>query len=241
VNLADYLDFSKWLDGLLFGLGMFAVWMLAVLGGSIMRSAGTAGGSGLVFAGRWLLGRHQFERNDQSTIVNVTLNTTRGGVLSTDTLVADMPLSSVYQNLYLAMRLRAAGKACTVDDPVVKLTGNGDRTTRAIYDPLINLIAEACTNSNSIDLAIGVPVKEHRFVVALTFEKLCHVRSQHFRAMVIYEPELRAFPDELERHERPETRTRFLTLREVARQYRLHPEQFGMVKVWRATNGSKDV
>jgi hypothetical protein len=233
--MMEYLDPSRLLDGLLFGLGVFAIWLLAVIGGSIMRSAGTAGGSGLIFCARWLLGRHQYGRGDQSTIINITLNTTRDGVLSTDTLVADVPLARVYQNLYLAMKVRAAGKACTVGDPVVWL-GVREKDVRALYDPLINLIAAACTNSGSVDLAIGAPVTEHRFVVALTFEKLCNVRSQHFRAMVVYEPELRAFPDIGDM--RPETRvgaqqTRFISLSEVARQYRMHPERFGVIRMWR--------
>jgi hypothetical protein len=231
----EYLDPSRLLDGLLFGLGIFAVWLLAVIGGSIMRSAGTAGGSGLIFCARWLLGRHQYGRGDQSTIVNITLNTVRDGVLSVDTLVADVPLARVYQNLYLAMRVRAAGKACTVDDPVVRL-GLSDKDVRALYDPLINLIAAACTNSGSVDLAIGRPVAEHRFAVALTFEKLCNVRSQHFRAMVVYEQELMYFPDigDMRAETREGTqRTRFITLSEVARQYRQRPERFGTIRMWR--------
>ena len=38
--------------------------------------------------------------------------------------------------------------------------------------PLISLISEKCANDNAIDLALGRPMEEHRFVVALTFEKL---------------------------------------------------------------------
>ena len=43
---------------------------------------------------------------------------------------------------------------------------------RATYGPLISLISEKCTNDDSIDLALGRPMEEFRFVIALTFEKL---------------------------------------------------------------------
>jgi hypothetical protein len=223
------------IDGIWFGLGVFAVWLLAVLGASLIRGLGSAGGNGLVFAGKYVLGWHQFGRGDQSHIVNVTLNTTRGGRLSIDTIVADRLLTDVYQNIYQVMRLRAARALCTDTDPVICFpAGRTSRNEyRAMYDPIVNLVAERCTNSNSIDLALGRPLYEHHFVVAMTFERTCNARSQHFRAMMVSEAELLRFPDSLPSFEREEHRARFATLRAVARQYAAHPERFGVIKVWR--------
>ena len=61
---------------------------------------------------------------------------------------------------------------------------------RATYGPLISLISERCTNDNSLDLALGRPMDEYRFVIALTFEQLNSRRARHLRAMVIWEKAL---------------------------------------------------
>jgi hypothetical protein len=244
VTWGDLIDVSKLFDGLLFAAGMGLLWLGAVLGASIVRSLGAAGGGGLVFAGKYLLGRRQYDRGDQSNIVNITLNTTRGGTLAVDTVVADRTLLDVYPNVYHVARLRAMARLCTHGNPLVCFPArtNGSRDEyRAIYDPLISLIAEACTNSNSIDLALGRPMREHRFVVALTFEKLLGTRSQHFRALMMSEAEVAKFPDHLDTSRwAPELVARFETLRSVARMYREHPARFGIVKVWRATDRYED-
>lgn len=104
---------------------------------------------------------------------------------------------------------------------------------RATYAPLISLISEKCTNDDSIDLALGRPMDEHRFVIALTFEQLHNRRARHLRAMVIWEQGLLDLPDALPRVDFEEHKTRYRTLQAIAREYRAHPERFGIVKVWR--------
>jgi hypothetical protein len=210
------------------------VWLGAVLTASLVRSFGAAGGSGIIFLTRIATGWRKYHRGDQSDTINVTLNTTRDGRLRIDTLVADRELWDVWSNPYLVLRLRKAIKACTTEDPVVKFKNARSRNDyRAVYDPLISLIAERCTSEHSLDLAMGHPMQEHRFVIALTYEKLCDVRAQHFRAMVTYEPELLNFPASPPSFERPEYATRFETLKAIADQYRKSPEIFGIVKIWR--------
>ena len=104
---------------------------------------------------------------------------------------------------------------------------------RATYGPLISLISERCTNDDSMDLAIGRPMEEHRFVIALTFEKLDSRRARHLRAMVMWEPMLLNLPDEMPRVDYEEHKVRFRTLQTIAKLYREHPDRFGIVKVWR--------
>lgn len=113
-----------------------------------------------------------------------------------------------------------------------------DSDYRAAYAPLIALVAEKCTNDGAIDLAIGRPMEEHCFVIALTFEQLNTRRARHLRAMVMYEPMLLALPAELPRVDFEEHKTRYRTLLSIAQQYRQHPERFGMVKVWRPPAGA---
>lgn len=237
--IQEYFDFSKLFDGMLLALGVLAVWLLAILGASLIRGLGNAGGNGFMFLGKYVLGKHQYGKGDLSNIVNVTLNTTRNGVLSIDTIVADKTLMDVWQNVYHVFRLKAAMKRCTQDNPVIHFpsreSGNGKKYRdeyRATYDPLISLIAERCTNDGSIDLCLGRHMVEHRFVIALTFEQLNDLRSQHFRVMMIAERELISLPAHTD-VEREEHHNRFRTLQSIARQYKASPQRFGIVKVWR--------
>jgi len=137
---------------------------------------------------------------------------------------------------------RGIGRRITETVASVKVSENGrservpmirDDDYRAAYAPLIALIAEKCVGDDSIDLAIGRPMEEHRFVIALTFEQLDRRRARHLRAMVMYEPMLLGLPDALPRVDFEEHRTRYRTLLSISRQYREHPERFGVVKVWR--------
>jgi hypothetical protein len=140
---------------------------------------------------------------------------------------------------------RGVGERITDAVASVRITENGrsqrvprvrEDDYRTTYAPLISLVAEKCTNDDSIDLAIGRPMDEYRFVIALTFEQLDSRRARHLRAMVILEPMLLALSEELPRVDYEEHKTRYRTLLAVAREYRAHPERFGVVKVWRPKN-----
>jgi hypothetical protein len=104
---------------------------------------------------------------------------------------------------------------------------------KAAYGPLISLVSEKCTSNDSIDLALGRPMEEYRFVIALTYEKLSDRRARHLRAMVMWEQSLLNLPAEFPRFARKEHETRYRTLQAIARQYRAHPERFGVVNIWR--------
>jgi hypothetical protein len=104
---------------------------------------------------------------------------------------------------------------------------------KATYGPLISLVSEKCTNEHAIDLALGRPMQEYRFIIALTYEQLSNRRARHLRAMVMWEEALLTLPTECPRVEKEEHKTRFRTLQAIARIYRESPECFGVVKVWR--------
>ena len=104
---------------------------------------------------------------------------------------------------------------------------------RATYAPLISLISEKCTNDDLIDLALGRPMEEHRFVIALTFEQLNMRRARHLRAMVMLESMLVNLPEHTPNVDFEEHKTRYRTLLAIKREYRAHTECFGIVKVWR--------
>lgn len=267
---------SRLADGLLFGLGILAVYLGAVLTGALVRSLGGAGSKGLTFLGRYVTGWFDYLRGDDRTTINVTLNVIAGGRLRFDTIVADRRLWYVWPNAYRMQMIRRAARRTTVDNPVlvfpqqrprpqrrklfarlrsklhdvlastshvvdgrrqrVRLTKEDDY--RATYGPLISLVSEQCTNDGAIDLALGRPMDEFRFVIALTFEKLSNRRARHLRAMVMWEEALLSLPAECPQVEAPEHRTRFRTLQAIAAQYRAHPERFGIVNVWRRREGA---
>lgn len=273
--MADSLSqsWAQIVDGLLFGLGILAVYLGAVFTGALVRSLGGAGSKGLSFAGRYVTGWFDYVRGDDRNTVNVTLNTIVDGQLKFDTLVADRRIWYVWPNAYRMHMIRRAAKRTTRDNPVVlfptpprrrkslraRLSGwwrdrlhgllasdevveNGrtrrvrlmkEDDYRATYGPLISLISEKSTSDDAVDLALGRPMDEYRFVIALTFEKLHNRRARHLRAMVMWEDELVNLPAECPRVEVEEHRTRFRTLQAIAREYEAHPERFGIVKVWR--------
>ena len=252
-------------DGLLFGLGVLAVYLGAVATGVIIRSLGGAGAKGLTIVGRHATGWLDYVRGDERNTINVTLNMVVDGHLKFDTIIADRRIWSVWPNAYRQLLIRRAARRTTTDNPVlqfpqedpasngigrrvtarfasVRITENGrsrrvpmirEDDYRATYAPLISLISERCTNDDSMDLAIGRPMDEYRFVIALTFEQLNSRRARHLRAMVMWEKSLLELADEMPRVDAEEHKTRFRTLQEIARQYRANPERFGIVKVWR--------
>lgn len=264
---------SRILDGLLFGLGVLAVYLGAVFTGALIRSLGGAGSRGLTLAGRYMQGWLDYLRGDDRSTVNVTLNMIVDNHLKFDTLVADRRIWYVWPNAYRVQMIRRAAWQTTRENPVVLFTENSGapksllgrirrrwrerlqdmvasskvvengKTQRvrlirvddykATYGPLISLISEKCSNDNAIDLALGRPMDEYRFVVALTFEKLHNRRARHLRAMVMWEETLRNLPQDCPQVDLEEHKTRYRTLQAIARQYAANPERFGIVQVWR--------
>jgi hypothetical protein len=260
-------------DGLLFGLGILAVYLGAVLTGALIRSLGGAGSAGLTLAGRYMQGWFDTLRGDDRNTINITLNMVVDDQLKFETLVADRRLWYVWPNTYRMQMIRRAAKRTTPDNPVVLFSekpnvprsllgrirhrwwdlvqgalasstvvenGKSQRVRlireddyKATYGPLISLVSERCNNDNAIDLALGRAMEEHRFVIALTFEKLNSRRARHLRAMVVWEEALRRLPKECPRVDFEEHKTRYCTLQAIARLYAANPGCFGVVKVWR--------
>jgi hypothetical protein len=279
--MPDYLvqNASQILDGLLFGLGMLAVYLGAVFTGALVRSLGGAGSKGLTFIGRYLQGWFFYLRGDDRDIINITLNMIVDGQLKFDTLVADRRIWFVWPNAYRQQLIRRAARRTTEENPVisfpkqapakpkswagrfrrrcrelihdtlasVKIVKDGkaqrvrlerEDDYKATYGPLISLVCEKCSNDTAIDLALGRPMEEYRFIIALTFEKLSNRRARHLRAMVMWEEALLSLPAECPGVQKEEHKTRFCTLQAIARQYRAHPERFGVVHVWRPHNAA---
>jgi hypothetical protein len=259
-------------DGLLFGVGILAVYLGAVLTGALVRSLAGAGTKGLTVLGRHATGWLDYVRGDDRNTVNVTLNMVVDNHLKFDTIVADRRIFSVWPNAYRVHLIRRAARRTTIDNPILSFpqhppaNGIGRRITerfasvkviengrsrrvplireddyRATYGPLISLISERCTNDDSLDLALGRPMDEYRFVIALTFEQLNSRRARHLRAMVIWEKALLELPEAMPRVDVEEHRTRYRTLLAIAKQYRAHPERFGVVKVWRPKNIAAEI
>jgi len=264
---------SQILDGLLFGLGVLAVYLGAVFTGALVRSLGGVGSKGLTSAGRYMQGWFFYLRGDDRDIINITINMIADNHLKFDTLVADRRIWFVWPNAYRVAMIRRAARRTTTENPVVLFPQKPPRPTsafgrfcrgcgdavlgllasaqvvengkslrvrltpeddyKAAYGPLISLVSEKCSNDNAIDLALGRPMEEYRFVIALTFEKLHNRRARHLRAMVMWEQALLNLPAECPRVDFEEHKTRFRTLQAIARQYRSNPERFGILKVWR--------
>ena len=119
--MREYLseNASQILDGLLFGLGILAVYLGAVLTGAIIRSLGGAGSKGLTVLGRYATGWFDYVRGDDRNTINVTLNMVVDGHLKFDTIVADRRIWYVWPNQYRVQLIRRAAKRTTTDNPVI--------------------------------------------------------------------------------------------------------------------------
>ena len=110
---------SQILDGLLFGLGILAVYLGAIFSGALIRSLSGAGSTGITFVGRYVRGWWDYLRGDDRNIINVTLNMIVDNRLAFDTLVADRRLWFVWPNAYRVMLIRRAANRTTKENPVV--------------------------------------------------------------------------------------------------------------------------
>ncbi len=113
------LDLNQILDGLFFGLGVLAVYIGAVITGSIIRSLGGAGGAGLLFLGKYFTGWFDYVRGDNRNTINITLNMVVDNHLKFDTIVADRPITDIWPNPYRVSLIRRAAQNTTRDNPVI--------------------------------------------------------------------------------------------------------------------------
>ncbi len=106
-------------DGLLFGVGILAVYLGAVITGALVRSLAGAGTKGLTVLGRHATGWLDYVRGDDRNTVNVTLNMVVDNHLKFDTIVADRRIFSVWPNAYRVHLIRRAARRTTADNPIL--------------------------------------------------------------------------------------------------------------------------
>jgi hypothetical protein len=127
---------SQIVDGLLFGLGVLAVYLGAVLTGALIRSLGGAGSAGLTLAGRYVQGWFDYLRGDDRNTINITLNMIVDGHLKFDTLVADRRIWYVWPNSYRMQLIRRAARRTTLANPVVLFPDRPRRRPRSFLGRL---------------------------------------------------------------------------------------------------------
>src|SRR5262245_30423082 len=119
---------SQIVDGLLFGLGVLAVYLGAVFTGALIRSLGGAGSKGLTAAGRYAQGWFYYLRGDDRDIINVTLNAIVDNELKFDTIVADRRIWFVWPNAFRQSMIRSAARRTTRDNPVISFPDPAPRS-----------------------------------------------------------------------------------------------------------------
>src|SRR6266850_2853601 len=112
-------NISELSDGLLFGLGLLAVYLGAVATAALVRSLGGAGSMGLTVLGRYATGWFDYVRGDDRNTINVTLNMVVDNHLKFDTIVADRRIWYVWPNAYRVSLIRRAARRTTWDNPVI--------------------------------------------------------------------------------------------------------------------------
>src|ERR1700754_3247077 len=112
-------NWNQIVDGLLFGLGVLAVYLGAVFTGAIIRSLGGAGSKGLTVLGRYATGWFDYVRGDDRNPINVTLNMVVDGELKFDTIVSDRRVWNIWPNAYRVHLIRRAARNTTSENPVI--------------------------------------------------------------------------------------------------------------------------
>jgi hypothetical protein len=142
-------------DGLLFGLGLLAVYLGAVLTGTIIRSLGGAGSKGLTVLGRYATGWFDYVRGDDRNTINITLNMVVDNHLKFDTIVADRRIWHVWPNAYRVHLIRRAAKLTTRDNPVImfpdarpQLEGVAGRRRRGVRQRIVDTLASVKVTEN---------------------------------------------------------------------------------------------
>ena len=139
---------SQILDGLLFGLGVLAVYLGAVFTGALIRSLGGAGSRGLTLAGRYMQGWFDYLRGDDRNTINVTLNTIVDDHLKFDTLVADRRIWYVWPNSYrIQMIRRAVQNMRQLIDDLLDLTKIESGIKLDLQPVTINAVVVDCLES----------------------------------------------------------------------------------------------
>lgn len=155
--MREYLsqNLSQIGDGLLFGLGILAVYLGAVFTGALIRSLGGVGGAGLTMMGRYVQGWVYYLRGDDRNTINVTINMIVDGCLKFDTLVADRRVWYVWPNSYRVQMIRRAARRTTVEDPVLQFPKRSavprslmGRLRRRFDERLHSLVATASVMEN---------------------------------------------------------------------------------------------
>ena len=143
-------NWNQILDGLLFGLGVLAIYLGAVITGAIIRSLGGAGSKGLTVLGRYATGWFDYVRGDERNTINITLNMVVDGHLKFDTIVSDRRIWNVWPNQYRVYLIRRAAKLTTVDNPIIVFpqppAENGKR--RGVSERITDMFASVTVVEN---------------------------------------------------------------------------------------------
>ncbi len=229
------IDLPKWWSLLVaYGLGLASL--------TVARSLVSAGSVGIIHGCRMAMGWHTYKKGKRD-VISVSLNTLRDGKLTVDSLVEELPLVQVWNNLWQCQRVKKLAKKCTPESPVVVFR---PEEMKHYYKPLRTLVAARIPDTGSIDLAIADGINrmkpaEHRFVLILTYEPMDD-RVHKFRLMMVSRDELQKLAQMALQHDRPERyicveepeyESRVRTLFTIAKMYQDDPDQFMELKLWR--------
>jgi hypothetical protein len=160
--------------------------------------------------------------------VIVSLNIFADGVLKIRT-VMERSIEEVFLNPVAIEKVQQAAKACTVDDPLLRIPKE-DRWF--VLNFVLNAVAELFV-AGQIKLDAGEKVSTVRYALFLTCEVVGDERIRKIRAMLLRRDLLEAFPypDTLPQLENPWHEDRIKTLRRAAQLFQTEPDLFLTLEV----------
>jgi hypothetical protein len=178
----------------------------------------------------WLFGkrraRGEWRRREFYNRVNISLNAIREGTLRIRT-IAERHCSDVFLNSVATDALINAARDTTPENPMIALPAHD---YWFYLNAVLNELSEKF-GEGQIRRDMGLPVTTATYVICLTSESAGEVRTRKIRAMLIQKELLEKLPENEPNYESPNHATRWITLKYLAKEFKVSPHKFRAVEI----------
>ena len=188
--------------------------------------------TGLAFmALGWYLGkrraRAEWRKKEFYGRLNVSLNILKPGEPLLIRTLLEKSCEEIFLNKVAVETIVDAARKTTERNPLLPLP---KKDYWYYLNAVLNEVAEMCA-AGELRRDLGQPVVTGRYLICLTSEAAGAIRTRKIRAMTIRKDVLTNLPAEPPTFERPWHNNRWDTLKILAEQYKVDPEQFMEVEL----------
>ena len=197
--------------------GLFEHWAKVAVGASLMAI-------GWLFG--WIKARGRWKRKEFFERINFSLNSINDNKLQIRTLMEESA-DNVFLNKVAVNRLLSAANSTSSKNPVIPLS----KDDYWFYlNAVLNEVSEKFA-AGFIRRDVGHKVEPHRYTLCLTNEFDGAIKTRKIRVMLVRTEVLSNLPTEMPQLESPNHKTRWKTLKFIARRMTTHPHEFMSVEL----------